>query len=112
MIELKNVSTVYDDSLMALRGISLKIGQGEFVSLVGPSGAGKSTLLRLLTKEISPQEGEVILDGVDLATLSNSEIPVLRRKIGTVYQDFKLLANKNAFENVAFALEVCGADEE
>jgi len=111
MIELKNVSTIYDDSLMALRGINLKIGHGEFVSLVGPSGAGKSTLLRLLTREITPQEGEVILDGVDLATLSGGEVPVLRRKIGTVYQDFKLLSNKNAFENVAFALEVCGVDE-
>ncbi|MEK7603724.1 MAG: cell division ATP-binding protein FtsE [Patescibacteria group bacterium] len=112
MIELKNVSTAYDDSLMILKGISLKIGQKEFVSLVGPSGAGKSTILRLLTREINPREGEVILDGVDLATLSSSEIPVLRRKIGTVYQDFKLLSNKNAFENVAFALEVCGVDEE
>lgn len=112
MIELRNVSTIYDDNLMALEGINLKIGQGEFVSLVGPSGAGKSTLLRLLTREIVPQEGEVILDGVDLATLSGSEVPVLRRKIGTVYQDFKLLSNKNAFENVAFALEVCGIEED
>lgn len=112
MIELKNVSTIYDDSLMALQGINLKIGHGEFVSLVGPSGAGKSTLLRLLTRELTPQEGEVILDGVDLATLSSGEVPVLRRKIGTVYQDFKLLSNKSAFENVAFALEVCGIDEE
>lgn len=112
MIELRNVSTIYDDSLMALSGISLKIGQGEFVSLVGPSGAGKSTLLRLLTRELTPQEGEVVLDSVDLATLSSGEIPVLRRKIGTVYQDFKLLSNMNAFENVAFALEVCGIDEE
>src|SRR3989344_6961428 len=105
MIELRNVSTVYDDGLMALEGVNLKIKHEEFVSLVGPSGAGKSTLLRLLTKEISPHEGEVILDGVDLSALSVREIPVLRRKIGTVYQDFKLLANKNAFENVAFALE-------
>jgi len=112
MIELRNVSTVYDDSLMALQGIDLKIGHEEFVSLVGPSGAGKSTLLRLLTREITPQKGEVVLDGVDLATLSSSEIPVLRRKIGTVYQDFKLLSNKSAFENVAFALEVCGVEEE
>jgi len=112
MIELRNISTIYDDSLMALERINLKVGQGEFVSLVGPSGAGKSTLLRLLTREISPQEGEVILDGVDLATLSGSELPILRRKIGTVYQDFKLLSNKNAYENVAFALEVCGVDEE
>ena len=112
MIELKNVSTAYDDNLTVLKGVSLKIGQKEFVSLVGPSGTGKSTLLRLLTREITPLEGEVVLDGVDLATLSGSEIPILRRKIGTVYQDFKLLSNKNAFENVAFALEVCGVDEE
>src|SRR3989338_5570658 len=112
MIELKNVSTAYDDNLTVLKGVSLKIGQKEFVSLVGPSGTGKSTLLRLLTREITPLEGEVVLDGVDLATLSGSEIPILRRKIGTVYQDFKLLSNKNAFENVAFALEVCGVDED
>jgi len=112
MIELKNVSTIYDDGLMALEGVSLKMDQGEFVSLVGPSGAGKSTLLRLLTRELVPHEGEVILDGVNLATLSSGEVPVLRRKIGTVYQDFKLLSNKNAFENVAFALEVCGVDED
>ena len=112
MIELKNVSAIYDDSLMALSGVNLKIEQGEFVSLVGPSGAGKSTILRLLTRELTPQEGEVILDGVDLAALSGGEVPILRRKIGTVYQDFKLLSNKNAFENVAFALEVCGIDED
>src|SRR3989338_4341722 len=112
MIELKNVSTIYDGDFMALKDVNLKIGHGEFISLVGPSGAGKSTLLRLLTREITPQEGEVILDGVDLATLSGGEVPVLRRKIGTVYQDFKLLSNKNAFENVAFALEVCGVDED
>jgi cell division transport system ATP-binding protein len=112
MIELRNVSTIYDDTLIALRGINLKIEQGEFVSLVGPSGAGKSTILRLLTREIKPQEGKVILDGVDLATLSQKEIPILRRKIGTIYQDFKLLSNKNAFENVAFALEVCGVEED
>ena len=111
MIELKNVSTIYDDGLMALKNVNLEVKQGEFVSLVGPSGAGKSTLLRLLTRELAPQEGEVVLDSVDLATLSSSEIPVLRRKIGTVYQDFKLLSNKNAFENVAFALEVCGVDD-
>jgi len=111
MIELKNISTVYDDNFMVLKNVNLEVKQGEFVSLVGPSGAGKSTLLRLLTRELIPQEGEVVLDSVDLATLSNSEIPVLRRKIGTVYQDFKLLSNKNAFENVAFALEVCGVDE-
>ncbi|MEK7138724.1 MAG: cell division ATP-binding protein FtsE [Patescibacteria group bacterium] len=112
MIKIVNVSTIYDGGFMALDDISLEIKHGEFVSLVGPSGAGKSTLLSLLTREIIPQEGEVILDSVDLATLSDSEVPILRRKIGTVYQDFKLLANKNAFENVAFALEVCGTEDE
>jgi len=111
MIQLKNISTIYDDKFIALENVNLEVKQGEFVSLVGPSGAGKSTLLRLLTRELIPQEGKVVLDSVDLATLSSSEIPVLRRKIGTVYQDFKLLSNKNAFENVAFALEVCGVDE-
>ncbi|MBI2674760.1 MAG: cell division ATP-binding protein FtsE [Candidatus Yanofskybacteria bacterium] len=111
MIQLKNISTIYDDNFMALKDVNLEVKQGEFVSLVGPSGAGKSTLLRLLTRELTPQEGEVVLDSVNLATLSSGEIPILRRKIGTVYQDFKLLSNKNAFENVAFALEVCGVDE-
>lgn len=109
MIEYKKVSTIYDDDFMALNGVSLDIKAGEFVSLVGPSGAGKSTLLRLLTREITPNEGEVCLDGINLASLSANDIPLLRRKIGTIFQDFKLLSTKNAFENVAFALEVCGA---
>ena len=112
MISYKKVYTIYDDDFMALNGVNLDIKAGEFVSLVGPSGAGKSTLLRLLTREISPNEGEVSLDGVNLASLSANDIPLLRRKIGTIFQDFKLLSNKNAFENVAFALEVCGASPE
>lgn len=93
---------------MALNGVDLEIKGGEFVFLVGPSGAGKSTLLKLLTRELSPNRGEVSVDGVNLANLSVSDVPLLRRKIGTIFQDFKLLSNKNAFENVAFALEVCG----
>lgn len=112
MIEYKNVSTIYDDSFMAINGLNLEIKDGEFVSLVGPSGAGKSTLLRLLTRELSPSNGEVWVDGVDLANLSSRDIPHLRRKIGTIFQDFKLLSSKSAFENVAFALEVCGAPRE
>lgn len=112
MISYKKVYTIYDDDFMALNGVNLDIKAGEFVSLVGPSGAGKSTLLRLLTREISPNEGEVCLDGINLASLSADDIPLLRRKIGTIFQDFKLLSNKNAFENVAFALEVCGASLE
>lgn len=112
MIELRNVSTTYDQDVEVLKDVNLAIKQGEFVSIIGESGAGKSTLLRLLTRELQPVSGEVILDGVNLATLSNNEIPLLRRKIGMVFQDFKLLNNKNAFENVAFAMEVCGASKE
>ena len=109
LISFRNVSTIYEDNFMALNGVNLEIGVKEFVSLVGPSGAGKSTLLRLLTRELRPNEGEVWVDQVNLADLSGGDIPLLRRKIGMVFQDFKLLSNKNAFENVAFALEVCGA---
>lgn len=97
---------------MALDGVNLHIKHGEFVSLVGPSGAGKSTLLRLLTRELIPSQGDVFVESVNLAGLSNSDIPLLRRKIGMIFQDFKLLSNKNAFENVAFALEVCGIPKE
>ena len=97
---------------MALGGVDLAIKDGEFISLIGPSGAGKSTLLRLLTRELSPSDGQIWVDGVNLADLSSNDIPFLRRKIGTIFQDFKLLSNKNSFENVAFALEVCGASKE
>ena len=109
MIELKKISSVYDDSFVALQEIDLHIGKGELVSIVGPAGAGKSTLLRVLTREQKPTSGEVLIDGVNLAALSNDDIPLLRRRIGTLCQDFKLLTAKNAFENVAFALEVVGA---
>ncbi len=112
MIEFHKVSTIYDNDFMALDEVDLEIKPGEFVSLVGPSGAGKSTLLRLMTRELQPSKGKVIVDGVNLADLSLNDLPYLRRKIGTVFQDFKLLSNKNAFENVAFAMEVCGADPE
>lgn len=109
MIKYKNVFTIYNDNFRALNGVNLEIKPGEFVCLVGPSGAGKSTLLRLLTRELSPSDGDVFVEGVNLASLGGSDIPFLRRKIGTIFQDFKLLSNKNAFENVAFAMEVCGA---
>lgn len=113
MIEFKDVSTIYDndESVEILNGVNLDIKDGEFISIIGPAGAGKSTLLRLLTREISPFRGDVVLDGVNLAQISPKAIPLLRRKIGTVYQDFKLLSSKTAFENVAFAMEVCGADK-
>lgn len=112
MIELNNVSTVYDDDFVALHGVSLAINPGEFVSIVGPAGAGKSTLLRLLTRELRPTEGVVTVDGVDLSHIPDDDVPLLRRKIGTVFQDFKLLSNRNAFENVGYAMEVAGATED
>lgn len=114
MIKFKEVSTIYDndESIEILNGVNLEIKDGEFVSIIGSAGAGKSTLLRLLTREISPYRGEVVLDGVNLSQIPSGAIPLLRRKIGTVYQDFKLLSAKTAFENVAFAMEVCGADKE
>ncbi|MBI2068849.1 MAG: cell division ATP-binding protein FtsE [Candidatus Yanofskybacteria bacterium] len=111
MIELKDVYTIYDDEIEVLNGVNLHIKDGEFVSIVGPSGAGKSTLLRLMTREILPYQGQVVIDGVNIVDLPSKAIPLLRRKIGTIYQDFKLLSNKTAFENVAFAMEVCGLDE-
>ena len=112
MIDLKDISSVYTDGFIALQKINLTIKDGEFVSIVGPAGAGKSTLLRILTRELNPTGGKVFVDDIDLATLSNDDIPLLRRKIGTIFQDFKLLPSRNAFENVAFALEVVGAPTE
>jgi len=112
LIEFKGVSTTYGNSFTALEDLNLTIKEGEFVSIVGPSGAGKSTMLRLLTRELTPDEGVIMLDGVDLNTLSYNDLPLLRRKIGTVFQDFKLLTQKSAYENVAFAMEVCGATPE
>ncbi len=113
MIEFNDVSTIYDndENVEILNGVNLDIKDGEFVSIIGPAGAGKSTLLRLLTREITPYKGEVILDGVNMAQIPAKAVPLLRRKIGTVYQDFKLLSAKTAFENVAFAMEVCGAEK-
>lgn len=111
MIKFHNIKKIYDGNYVALENIDLTIKQGEFVSLVGTSGAGKSTLLRMLTREDRPTSGQVLVDGLDLADLPDREIPFLRRKIGTVYQDFKLLSRKTAFENVAFALEVSGESE-
>ena len=93
----------------ALDGINLEIKDGEFVSIIGPSGAGKSTLIKMLIREEVPSHGRILVDETSVADLKDSEVPHLRRKIGTIFQDFKLLSNKNAFENIAFALEVIGA---
>ena len=112
MIQYRNVYTIYDNKFEAINGVDLHIKNGEFVSLIGPNGAGKSTLLRLLTKEIQPSQGDVLVEGINIAEVPDRDLPVLRRKVGTIFQDFKLLGNKTAFENVAFALEVCGASNQ
>lgn len=105
MIEFSNVSKMYGDCV-ALDNASLKIDEGEFVFVVGPSGAGKSTFIKLMLRQIQPDEGEICINGRYLSTMSNREIPMLRREIGMVFQDFRLLPNKTVFENVAFAMEV------
>jgi cell division transport system ATP-binding protein len=108
MIRLENVSKVYKGSVVALRDISTDIQKEEFVFLVGPSGSGKSTFIRLLLKEEEPSEGVIYVAGKDIGQLPKWRVPYLRRNIGCVFQDFKLLANKTVGENVAFALEVIG----
>jgi cell division transport system ATP-binding protein len=108
MIRLDGVTKVYDDTTVAVRDVTLEIQKGEFVFLVGPSGSGKSTLIRLLMREERPTDGELWVAGRNIAELPEWKVPYLRRSVGTVFQDFKLLPNKTVFENVAFALEVIG----
>jgi cell division transport system ATP-binding protein len=108
MIKLEAVTKVYKGDVTALHETNVEIGKGEFVFLVGPSGSGKSTFIRLLNKQEVPSAGSVYVAGKDIATLSSWKVPYLRRNIGCIFQDFKLLADKNVYENVAFALEVIG----
>ena len=108
MILLVRVTKSYKRRGVALQNISLHVEPKEFVIIVGPSGAGKSTLLKLLTREEKPDSGKIIVGGIDYESLRDKEVPLLRRKIGVVFQDFKLLPNKTVFENVAFALEIVG----
>ncbi|HEY4663271.1 MAG TPA: cell division ATP-binding protein FtsE [Candidatus Humimicrobiaceae bacterium] len=108
MIEFKQVSKIYEDNTVALKNINLVIKKGEFLFLVGPSGSGKSTFIKLLIKEIEESEGSIFIAGRNICNLKSNRIPQLRRNIGCVFQDFKLLPNKTIFENVAFTLEVIG----
>uniref|UniRef100_C6E2R5 Cell division ATP-binding protein FtsE n=1 Tax=Geobacter sp. (strain M21) TaxID=443144 RepID=C6E2R5_GEOSM len=108
MIQLHNVSMSYQAESAALTDVSLKIPKGDFVFLTGQSGAGKSTLLKLIYAELSPTRGQVVIDGANVTRLSRKEIPYLRRSIGVVFQDYKLLPNRTVLENVAITLEVLG----
>jgi cell division transport system ATP-binding protein len=109
MISVRNVSLIYPNGVRALDNVSLEIGKGDFVFLVGHSGTGKSSLLRLLYKETVPTSGEITVDGIRVDRLKRGRIPALRRHLGVVFQDFKLLAEKTVWENVAFAMQVTGA---
>lgn len=106
MIELKDVTKEYSKGIAALNGINLKVEQGEFVFIVGDSGSGKSTLIRLLMKELDPTSGTITVMGDELGKLKHRDIPRYRRKIGVVFQDFRLLKDRNVYENIAFALRV------
>src|SRR5688572_23152165 len=108
MIVFENVHKVYDPNVVALEGASFVIEKGEFVFLVGASGSGKSTMIRLLLKELEPTSGTIIVGGRDLGRLRRGKVPMLRRNIGCVFQDFKLLPGRSTAENVAYALKVQG----
>jgi len=108
MIKLEKVTKVYKGEHVALREATLDIAKGEFVFLVGASGSGKSTFIRLLNREETPEQGSIFVAGKDIGSLSHWKVPYLRRNIGYIFQDFKLLPNKTVAENVAFALEVIG----
>lgn len=108
MIKFDGVSKEYKNGVKALSNINLHIGKGEFVYLVGSSGAGKSTLIKLLLKEEEPTSGRIYLEGNEITKVKNRRIPYIRREIGVVFQDFRLLPNKTVYENVAFAMEILG----
>lgn len=106
MIEMVDVNKTYPNGVIAVNGISVKIKKGEFIYVVGPSGAGKSSFIKMMYREEKPTSGTITVNGVSLAKIRNSKVPVFRRNIGVVFQDFKLLPTLTVFENIAFALEV------
>lgn len=108
MIEFRNVTKYYDNGVLALEDVSFRIERGEFVFIVGPTGMGKTTLLKLIYREELPTRGEVLINGVNITKLKSHQVALLRRRLGIVFQDFKLLPNKTVYENVAFAMEVLG----
>lgn len=112
MIHLNKVTKQYSDDTFAARDLSLHIEPGEFVSIVGQSGTGKTTLAKMIIAEERPTRGEIEIGGWNITDIKHSEIPVLRRQVGVVFQDFKLLSGKTVYENIAFALEVCGVKQQ
>ena len=111
MIEFRNVHKVYEPGTHALNGVSLKIEDGEFVFLVGPSGSGKSTIIKILTAELMPTSGSVFVNGFTLEKIRRSAVPYMRRTLGVIFQDFRLIDNKTVYDNVSFAMRVIGASE-
>jgi cell division transport system ATP-binding protein len=111
MIKFRNVTKYYPPDTYALSKVSLHVLPGEFVSIIGASGSGKTTLVKMLTAEERANEGNILLSGWDIAKIRETEIPILRRQIGVIFQDFKLLPQKTIFENISFALEVCGTKQ-
>jgi len=109
VVEFKDVTKKYPNGTLALKDVNFKIDKGEFVFIVGLSGSGKSTLIKLLLKEEDPTEGEVYVNGYEVSSMSRKEVPYLRRSLGVVFQDFRLLPNKTVYENVAFAMQITEA---
>ncbi len=109
MVQMTDVFKVYENGTKALKGIDFKINDGEFVFLVGPSGSGKSTIIKLITGEIFPTDGSVIVNDFNMNKIRFSQLPYLRRSLGVIFQDFRLLENKSVYENIAFAMRVIGA---
>lgn len=112
MIKFVNVSKAYPNGAVALEDVSLEIATGEFLTIIGPSGAGKTTLTKMILAEEHPSEGTILFENVDVSALTRTEVTALRRRIGTVFQEFRLLPSKTAYENIAFAMEAAGKSNE